>query len=148
MIVPLNLPQAKLKLRRKNNDVFVWCVLRKKELVCTPEEWVRQHLIHFLISSGFSQNRLASEVTVEYNGMKKRADLVYYNKNFEPIMIVECKAPDVQIDESVLHQAAKYNRNLQVEYLFLSNGIHHVIGKIDREKGDIEYLDEIPDDLA
>lgn len=143
MIVPLNLPPAKLDLNRKGEIIYVRCILRNKELVCTPEEWVRQHLIHYLLSLGLSKTRMASEVTVEYNGMNKRADIVYYDATFDPILIVECKAPEVKIDDAVLQQAARYNHSLNVEYLLLSNGIEHVIGKIDKASGSITYLDNL-----
>lgn len=143
MIVPLNLPPAKLDLNRKGEIIYVRCILRNKELVCTPEEWVRQHLIHYLLSLGLSKNRMASEVTVEYNGMNKRADIVYYDATFDPILIVECKAPEVKIDDAVLQQAARYNHSLNVEYLLLSNGMEHLIGKIDKATGLITYLDNL-----
>ena len=145
MIVPLNLPPAKLDLKRKDETIYVRCILRNKDLVCTPEEWVRQHLIHYLISLGLAKSRLASEVSVEYNGMNKRADIVYYNSKFDPILIVECKAPEVKIDDSVLQQAARYNHSLNVEYLLLSNGMEHLIGQIDKSTGSITYLDDLSD---
>lgn len=143
MIVPLNLPPAKLDLKRKDEIIYVRCILRNKDLVCTPEEWVRQHLIHYLISLGFTKSRLASEVSVEYNGMNKRADIVYYDEKYVPILIVECKAPEVKIDESVLQQAARYNHSLDVEYLLLSNGMEHVIGQINKSNGEIKYLEDL-----
>lgn len=126
MFQPLALPQAELRLIRKGNGIQVWCVLRKKFLVLTPEEWVRQHLIHFLIyHQGYPQGRMASEYAISYNGMSKRCDLVVFNAEGKPKMIFECKAPEVQLSQKTVFQIAQYNRVLQVESLVISNGNQH-----------------------
>lgn len=145
MIVPLNLPKAKLSLKRKQDKVYVFSILRKKDLLLTPEEWVRQHLVHQLIYHyGFPAGRIAEEFSLEYNGRSKRADLVLYNTNGKPVMIIETKAPEVEISEETLFQIAQYNAVLQVEYLMLSNGITHYIARISSD-GSIEYLKDFPD---
>lgn len=145
MIVPLNLPQAPLKLTRKNEVVYVRCLIRQKNLVCTPEEWVRQHVIHFLISEKkVSKGRIASEYSIVYNGRSKRADLVIFDTVGEPEMIVECKAPEVPITEKVVHQIAQYNSQLNVNRLFLTNGLQHIFCEIDRENGKLIYFEEWP----
>ena len=132
MIIPLNLPKAKLKLTRKNGEVYVRCLIRQKDLVCTPEEWVRQHVIHFLISEkGVSIGRIASEFSLEYNSRSKRADLVLFDEFGKPNMIVECKAPEIPITEKVVHQIAQYNSQLNVDRLFLTNGLDHIFCEID-----------------
>ena len=131
MIVPLNLPKAKLRLKRKENQVYVWCIVRQMDLLCTPEEWVRQHVIHFLIEEkNVPKGLIASEYVVEYNGLKKRADIVVFDRDHSPVLIVECKAPEVPINEKVLQQIATYNSKLNVPFLYLTNGLtHEVIGK-------------------
>lgn len=145
MIVPLNLPQAPLKLIRKDEVVFVRCLIRKKDLVCTPEEWVRQHVIHLLISEKkVPKGRIASEYPLVYNGRSKRADLVVFNEFGEPEMIVECKAPEIPITEKVVHQIAQYNSQLNVNRLFLTNGLQHVFCEIDRDNGRLTYFEEWP----
>ncbi len=145
MITPLNLPKAKLKLTRNGNDVFVRCLIRQKDLVCTPEEWVRQHVIHYLISEkGISKGRIASEYSLTYNGKSKRADLVLFDEFGKPNMIVECKAPEISITEKVVHQIAQYNSQLNVDRLFLTNGLTHVFCEIDRENGKLIYYKEWP----
>ena len=146
MIEALNLPKANLKLTRKNEVVFVWCILRKKKLVCTPEEWVRQHVIHFLIDhKNYPTGLISSEYSLEYNGMNRRADIVAFNRSGEPILIVECKATSVALTEKVLHQIAQYNFELDVNLLYLTNGIEHVVCRNNKTLKKIEFLKELPD---
>jgi predicted type IV restriction endonuclease len=145
MMVPLNLPLAKLKLTRKGEKTFVWCIIRKKELVLTPEEWVRQHLIHFLINEKkISQSLMAAEMPIVVNTLQRRCDLVIYSKEGRPLMIVECKAPEIQLDEKVFHQIAQYNFELGVDLLMVSNGIDHIICRINRNTGELEFLQDLP----
>lgn len=145
MITPLNLPKAQLKLTKRDGQIYVRCLIRQKDLVCTPEEWVRQHVIHFLISEkGVSKGKIASEFPVEYNGRAKRADLVMFDEFGKPTMIVECKAPEISITEKVVHQIAQYNSQLNVDRLFLTNGLTHIFCEIDREKGQLVYHEEWP----
>jgi hypothetical protein len=144
MITPLNLPKAPLKLTKQGGQVYVWCILRKKNLVCTPEEWVRQHVVHFLIQKGIPEGLIASEYNLEYNGRKKRADIVVFDRTQKPVFIVECKAPEVNITESVLHQIAGYNHELLVKYLMLTNGLQHVYCEVDQKTGEIRYHENLP----
>lgn len=145
MFTPLNLPQAKLKLTRKDEVVYVWCVIRNKNLVLTPEEWVRQHIIHFLIEEKqFPKGLIASEYALNYNGRSKRADVVVFNRASKPIFIVECKAPEVELTEATLHQIAQYNFELKVDFLLLTNGINHIMCMINRKEHRLDYLQEIP----
>ena len=145
MIVPLNLPKAPLKLTRRNGEIYVRCLIRQKDLVCTPEEWVRQHVIHDLISvKGVSKGRIASEFPLEYNGRSKRADLVLFDQFGVPELIVECKAPEVPISEQVVFQIAQYNSQLNVDKLFLTNGLTHIYCQIDRENGRLNYFEAWP----
>ena len=145
MITPLNLPKAQLKLSRKNGEVYVRCLIRQKNLVCTPEEWVRQHIINFLVNEiGVSKGRIASEYPLEYNGRSKRADLVLFDEFGKPTMIVECKAPEIPMTEKVVHQIAQYNSQLNVDRLFLTNGLTQIYCEIDREVGRLVYYDEWP----
>lgn len=145
MITPLNLPKAELNLKKKDGQVYIRCLIRQKDLVCTPEEWVRQHVINFLITEkGVSKGRLASEYSLEYNGRSKRADLVLFDEFGVAKMIVECKAPEVPITEKVVHQIAQYNSQLNVDRLFLTNGLTHIFCEIDREKGQLVYHEDWP----
>lgn len=149
MIEPLNLPKAELRLKKINGIVHVWCIIRKKDLVCTPEEWVRQHFIHFLINERkVPIGLIASEYPLDYNGRLKRADIVVFNKRQDPVLIVECKAPQIPLDEKTVFQIAQYNFHLNVDYLCLTNGLDHAYSLIDKENGSLRYLKELPLDIT
>lgn len=144
-IVPLNLPKAHLRLTRRNDQVFVWCIVRKKELVCTPEEWVRQHLIHYLVDEKeVPLGLVASEYSLEYNGLSKRADIVVFDRVGSPRLLIECKAPEVPITEQTFYQMAQYNFKLNVEYFVLTNGLQHIVGKIDKQNNAIQVMNDFP----
>jgi hypothetical protein len=145
MMQQLNLPPAKLRLTRKAEQVMVFCILRKKDLVLTPEEWVRQHLIHLLIDhKNIPAGLISSEMTIEVNGLVRRCDLVVYSREGLPRIIVECKAPEVAITESTFRQIAQYNHRLQVELLILSNGLEHFIAKVDQSSGEVVFVEDLP----
>jgi type I site-specific restriction endonuclease len=145
MIEALDLPKANLRLRRKSDEVFVWCIIRKKELLCTPEEWVRQHIIHDLIDNKkIPIGLIASEFALNYNGRAKRADIVVFDRNNKPLMIIECKATNIAITEETLFQIAQYNFELRVPYLMMSNGLNHVYCELKSDVEGIKYLEEFP----
>lgn len=146
-MTPLNLPMAPLQLKRMNGTVYVDCLIRQKKLVLTPEEWVRQHVLHYLIEKGVPKGLIASEVSLKYNERLKRADIVIYGRDQKPKFIVECKAADVQLSEAVFRQIASYNHTLQVEYLMMTNGMEHIYAHIDLESGKLEYLKNFPEEL-
>jgi hypothetical protein len=147
MMQQLNLPPAKLRLTRKAEQVMVFCILRKKDLVLTPEEWVRQHLIHFLIDhKNVPAGLISAEMGIEVNGLVRRCDLVVYSREGRPRIIVECKAPEITITEGTFRQIAQYNHRLQVELLILSNGLDHIIAKVDQSSGEVVFLDDLPDE--
>ncbi len=127
-MIPLNLPKAQLNLSRKGEQIFVFCPVRKKRLVLTPEEWVRQHIIAYFIDHiGISIGKITSEYSLIYNEMNRRADIVVMNDRTEPFIIVECKRPSIAIDQSTFLQAAEYKHILSAKYLILSNGLNHTV---------------------
>lgn len=146
-MTPLNLPKAPLQLKRKGGVVYVDCLIRKKELVLTPEEWVRQHVLHFLLEQGLPKGLIASEVSLMYHERSKRADIVVYGRDQQPKFIVECKATDVDLTEAVFRQIAAYNHTLQVQYLMMTNGIQHIYAHINLESGQLTYLKDFPQDM-
>src|SRR5690554_1836171 len=118
MLTPLYFPKTKLKLTRKNEQVYVWCDFRKKILLLTPEEWVRQHVLHFLVEhKSVPLPLIASEYKIEVNQLTRRCDGVVFGSNGKPIGVVECKAPEIKLTENVFHQIAQYNHKLMVEWL-------------------------------
>ena len=143
MFTPLNLPNAPLKITEKNEKRFVTCLLRKKPVVLTPEEWVRQHVVHYLIAfKSLAQGRLAVEVNLKVNSLSKRADIVYYDKALQPQLIVECKAPEVKLTSETVFQIATYNSQLNSKFLLISNGLDHFI--FENQKGSLVPLDDLP----
>lgn len=146
MIQPLNYPKIELKLTRSDGAVYVWCVFRKRKLLLTPEEWVRQHVLHFLVNhKNVPIGLIASEYPIEVNKLTRRCDGVVFGEEGQPVAIVECKAPEINIAEAVFHQIAQYNFKLRVEWLIMTNGLHTVVAQVDQATGEIKYTQEIPD---
>jgi hypothetical protein len=122
----LTLPPAALTARKTDGFHEVLCRSRKKYVKLEPEEWVRQHWLAYLSDGlGYPAGLIAVECPLKINGMKRRADIVCHNRRGTPILMVECKAPDIKLDEKVYQQAARYNMTLQVPILVISNGIQH-----------------------
>ena len=144
MMQPLNLPQAQLKIAKKGDQIVVWCIIRKKHLVLTPEEWVRQHVIHFLIEQKkVPIGLINSEHLVQINGQARRCDIVVFNTEGKSQLIVECKATTIPIDEKTFLQTSNYVQQLQAPYFWMTNGLDHVIALI--ELSGISYLNNLPD---
>lgn len=141
----LNLPTYQPKVKKIGSEVKIFDILRRKYVALTPEEWVRQHFVHFLIDyKGYSATLMANEVEVSLNGVNKRCDSVLYSKGLVPRMIIEYKRPDVKITQKVFDQICRYNMVLRVEYLIVSNGIDHYCCKIDYERQEYVFLEDIP----
>ena len=145
MFTPLNLPKASLKLTKSNGEIFVWDVFRKKKLLLTPEEWVRQHFLHFIVNEKqVPIGLIASEYTIEVNKLQRRCDGVIFNRNSKPIAIIECKAPEVNLSENTFYQIAQYNFKLQVDWLILTNGLNTIVAKLNHIQNGIDYFQEVP----
>ncbi len=123
----LNLPPIEPKLQEKDGKMFIFDALRKKHLSLTPEEWVRQHWISFLTQNlNFPKGLLALEKGLKYNQLQKRTDLVVWDKEGNPYLLIECKAPQIKLTQKTVEQACLYNKQLQTKFLILSNGIQHI----------------------
>ena len=121
----LNFPAIRLRARRRGDGVEVWDSLRGIYLVLTPEEWVRQHLIAYLTAyCGVQPKRIVQEYAVALNGQPQRADVVVGDRA-EPLVLAECKAPEIRIDERTLAQAVRYNSVLGARFVILTNGLRH-----------------------
>lgn len=119
--------------------------VRRKFVKLTDEEWVRQNFIQYLIQEGkYPQGLIGVEVFFKLNDTKKRVDILVHNRSGKPVLIVECKSPEVQLDEKVFEQIATYNMAFNVPYLIVTNGLHHYACKIDSENKRFEYLMAIP----
>ncbi len=125
---------------------YLKCVIRRKYLVITPEEMIRQLLLHFLIEKqGFNKNRIAVEKQLIVNELKKRCDILIFDKNMNPWMLVECKALEVAIDEKVFKQIAWYNMPLKVPFLMVTNGEQTFCCEMDYENQTYEFLQKVPE---
>jgi len=141
----LNLPEFSAKIQKKGGKLYIFDSIRKDYFVLTPEEWVRQNVVHFLINThNYSSNYFKIEKQIKLNGRNKRFDILVYDTQGNPFLLVECKAPKVKISEATFAQIASYNMVLKVPYLLVTNGINHFICKIDFEKESFEYLQDIP----
>lgn len=141
----LNLPAARLSFRTGVAGVEVYDVLRRKWLLLTSEEWVRQHFVHYLIDTlGFPASLMGNEIGIRLNSTLRRCDTVVYSSSLEPLMIVEYKAPSVAIDQKVIDQIMRYNVVLRVPYLVVSNGMHHYCIMFDAATGKYKLLTRIP----
>jgi hypothetical protein len=142
----LNLPSYNYRIEEKEGMTKIFDEIRKKLVKLTPEEWVRQHFIQFLITArSYPKGLLLIEKELKVDTLKRRPDLVVYNREGKPIMIVEFKATNIPISEDVFFQIALYNKKLQVPYLILSNGLDHFCAKINQDIGSLEFLENIPD---
>jgi hypothetical protein len=122
----LNFPAIRLRARQLDGRPLVWDELRRMWIVLTPEEWVRRHLIAYLEHTcGVVPQTIVLEYPVNLNGQAQRADVVVVDSKLQPLILCECKAPDVRIDAKVLDQAVRYNSVLCARYLILTNGLHH-----------------------
>jgi len=141
----LNLPDYPMQIRRSNQQLQIFDKLRKRFVALSPEEWVRQHMINFLIHHvDYSPGRMACEYTLRINGMNKRADIVVFNKHGIPSLLVECKAPEIILNQKVFDQAARYNLQLMVPFLVITNGMQIKAAYVDLEKRAIEPIKQLP----
>ena len=141
----LNLPIAAFKTKLVEGTTQVFDQVRKKYLVLTPEEWVRQHFIYYLNQEkNYPLGLMGVEKMVKYNGMQTRADIVLYAADGKPNMIVECKAPKVKITQDAFNQIAKYNFKLKVDFLVVTNGMQRFCCQMDYVNNSIKFVEEIP----
>lgn len=144
MLPPLNLPQHDQRLKQEGGKQFIFCQVRKKFLVLTPEEWVRQHLISFLnqdLEYPLSLMKIEREVKGGQRG--KRADLIIYNTSGKPQLLIECKAPTEKLSKKTFFQLGRYNRFINAALLMVSNGMQHFCCQV-TEDNEFKFLDEIP----
>jgi len=145
-MMQLNLPPYQIRVREVNGRKQIFDVLRRKYIALTPEEWVRQHFIHYLIEhKSYPATLLANEVPLQVGEKKVRADSVLYDNQLRPRMIIEYKAPTIPLTQKVFEQISVYNLLLHVDYLIISNGIDTYICKMDYDSQTYTFLEAIPD---
>jgi hypothetical protein len=144
-MAPLNLPDYSAYLKFDESQQIIFDQVRKKQVALTPEEWVRQNFIqHLKHALGYPLGLMSVEKNIVINKLKKRCDIVIYNKQKQPTIIVECKAPTVNITQKTFDQIAIYNIKLQVRYLIVTNGLNHFCCQIDSNKNSYSYLENFP----
>ena len=144
-LVQLNFPENyQIRLKQAQDKLYIFCFIRKNWMIYTPEEWVRQHVLRFLMDDlGYSASAIALEVSIPINGMRKRADIVVYQQE-KPYIMVECKAPHIAINQSTFDQIARYNIVLGGQLLMVTNGLNHFYCQMDFEQKRYNFLKELP----
>ena len=141
----LNLPPYEVQLKNSNGRQQIFDLLRRRYVALTPEEWVRQHFVHYLIEQkGYPKGLLCNEVELRVGEKKLRCDTLLYDKVLAPQMIIEYKKPDVVLTQRVFDQITVYNMLLHVDYLIVSNGLQHFCCRMDYDRGTYTFLPDIP----
>jgi len=145
MLPKLNFPEYDFSIQNVNDVVMIYDRIRKKYVKLTPEEWVRQHVLNYLLNEcRLPLIRIAVEKQLKVHSTLKRFDVVVFGKSVQPYLLVECKAPTVAIDQNVFEQAIRYNLNLQVPYLWLTNGLHNVTIECDQSLRSCRIIGDLP----
>ena len=141
----LNFPSYALELKSSENKTLIFDIVRKKYVILTPEEWVRQHVVHFLLKEkNYPISLIAVEKQIKINKRVKRTDIVVYNKQGTPELLIECKAPNVKITQTTFDQIARYNLSANSNYLMVTNGLDNYYCKIDIANETYIFLKDIP----
>ncbi|MCB0480592.1 MAG: type I restriction enzyme HsdR N-terminal domain-containing protein [Flavobacteriales bacterium] len=144
-MIKLNLPTYDFRLKADQDKTYIWDPIRRKYLVLTPEEWVRQNFIEYLHKElGYSKGLMKQELALAFNKMDKRSDIVCFNREGEPILLVECKRPTVKITERVFEQIARYNMTLKVPFIAVTNGLTHIYCKVNHKEKGYTFIPELP----
>lgn len=141
----LNLPKFSFRIKNRENKLYIFDKIRKKELLLTEEEWVRQNFVSYLHEhKKYPLSLIALEKQCTVNDLVKRTDILVFDKTGSPYIIVECKAPQVQISQDTFDQIARYNMKLNATYLIVTNGLHHYFCQMDHKAKQYQFLQEIP----
>ena len=141
----LNLPEQKFKIKNVDRSLQIFDALRSKYVALTPEEWVRQNFVAYLINQkGYPESLINNEIALTQNNIKRRCDTLIIDRNANPLVIVEYKAPSIKITQKVFDQIVRYNMVLQAKYLIVSNGMQHFCCQIDYVNNSYSFLPDIP----
>jgi hypothetical protein len=143
-MININYPEPGFRIKKESNKEFIFDALRKKWLLLTPEEWVRQNFVQYLIiEKNYPATIIAIEKEIQLGELKKRFDVVVYDSNHQPWMMIECKAAEIKLDESVLQQILRYNISMPVPFIVITNG-NHTYGW-QKKDNDLYLIEELPD---
>lgn len=142
----LNFPEYSFRItRNKENKLVIFDVYRKKSLILTPEEWVRQNILRYLVEEkNFPAALISSEAGLKINTLSRRYDALIYDRKGKPLLLIECKAPKVSVNQAVFDQVGAYNQTIKAKYILVTNGLKHFCCRHDESNGKFEFLGEIP----
>jgi hypothetical protein len=144
-MLKLNLPAFEVNLKKSEGKIWIFDGIRKKYLVLTPEEWVRQHLIHYFVHYlKYPKTLISVERGLTYNQLQKRSDIVVFDRSGNPWMIVECKSPEIALDQKSVMQVAAYNSDTKAKYVSISNGLKHFCYEPKPDVKEAMLLQEFP----
>lgn len=144
-MIRLNLPQYPFRIKSKENKLYIFDRNRKKEVLLTDEEWVRQHFVEYLVNNkDYPRSLIAVEKQCKVENMTKRTDIMVFDRKGEAEIIVECKAPHIKISQSTFDQIARYNLQMKANYLIVTNGLEHFFCQMDHEAREYKFLKDIP----
>ena len=145
-MLPLNFPDYNFRFKNSENNIFIFDVIRKKFVVLQPEEWVRQHAVNYLINEKkYPKSLVNVEKQLTVNNMSKRYDIVVFHTTGKINLLIECKAPQITIDQKTFDQIARYNLQLEADYLMVTNGLNHFYCKMDYDSEKYMFLRDIPE---
>lgn len=145
-MLPLNLPQFDVNLKKSEGKVWIFDVIRKKYIILMPEEWVRQHLVNYFIHQlKYPKSLIKVERGLHYNQLQKRSDIVVYDRSGKPWMIVECKSPEIDLDQKTIQQVAVYNLDVKAKYVAVSNGLKHICYEAKVDVKDVVLMKDFPE---
>ena len=141
----LNFPSYNFRFKNSENKVAIFDAIRKKFIILTPEEWVRQHVVHYLLEEKkYPKSHINVEKLLKVNDLKKRYDIVVFNPDGSIFILVECKAPEIKISQHTFDQIARYNLTLRAQFLMVTNGHNHYFCQMDFENEKYNFLKELP----
>jgi hypothetical protein len=145
-MLKLNFPTYPFRFKNSENKVSIFDEIRKKFIILTPEEWVRQHVVHYLINEKkYPKSLINVEKVLTINKLRKRYDVVVFNPDGSIHILVECKAPEIKISQATFDQIARYNMTMKARFLNVTNGLNHYYCQMDFENEKYEFLQSLPD---
>jgi len=143
-MIKLNFPDFEFKLKKIDNKTFIFDFIRKKYILLTPEEWVRQHVLNFLIIKNIPSTHIAIEKKILVNKLNKRFDVLIYNNSGKVLMLIECKSPSVKLTQNVFDQISIYNMKLDSKYCMVTNGLDHIYFIVDQLSKKYTFVKDFP----
>ena len=144
-MVELNIPTQDIDVKIIESKNYIFDLIKKKYLILTPEEWVRQNLVRYFINDlNYPKGLIKTESSLKYNNLKKRSDILIFNNDMTHFLVVECKSYKLKLNKSHISQSAMYNKIYKSKYVMISNGLDHIVCKYDWNNDSFEFMKSIP----